>query len=106
MTQYRDSVDSLRDSPHSERSDPTAWCHPGAAEASRARVCLCPALEQQPLVALENLQLWSYQRKALPHEATLVGAAASTAPCSPGGNVGLEHREERRGKYLAAVSNW
>lgn len=24
MTQYRDSVDSLRDSPHSERSDPTA----------------------------------------------------------------------------------
>lgn len=34
MTQYRDSVDSLRDSPHSERSDPTAWCHCSAAEAS------------------------------------------------------------------------
>lgn len=53
MTQYRDSVDSLRDSPHSERSDPTAWCRPGRAEASHAlcaghkNVCLCPALEQQ-----------------------------------------------------------
>lgn len=36
MTQYRDSVDSLRDSPHSERSDPTPWCFPGTAKASCA----------------------------------------------------------------------
>lgn len=37
-TQYRDSVDSLRDSPHSERSDPAAWCHHSTAEASHASV--------------------------------------------------------------------
>jgi len=49
MMQYRDSVDSLRDSPHSERSDPTTQCCPSTAEASCAlcaeckNVCLCPA---------------------------------------------------------------
>lgn len=58
------------------------------------------------MVVLEKLQLWSYQSKPLPQEATLVGAAASTILCLPGGNIGLEHRDERSGKYLAAVSNW
>jgi len=58
------------------------------------------------VVTLEKFQLWSYQKKPLPHEATLVGAAASTALCSPGGNTVLEHRDKRNGKYLAAVSNW
>lgn len=37
-TQYRDSVDSLRDSPHSERSDPTAWCPHSSAEPSHTSV--------------------------------------------------------------------
>lgn len=36
-TQYRDSVDSLRDSPHSERSEPTAAAT-STAEASHASV--------------------------------------------------------------------
>lgn len=67
-TQYRDSVDSLRDSPHSERSEPTACATPAQ---QRQAMPLCQAQKCSALPALEwrchgrigELPLWSYQRR-------------------------------------------
>lgn len=84
-TQYRDSVDSLRDSPHSERSDPTAWCPHSTAEPSQTT---CQTQKCLPLPALERRRhgrigetpaLVLPEEANSPQEAALVGAAASSA---------------------------